>query len=178
MICHVTGDRRAPEVEGSFVARGQQFVKRLGWSLSVDDQGVENDQFDDSHSSYIVVSEKGRHLASCRIRSLSCENMIYSVFMESFREAIEEHYHNRSHILEITRLCSSPDLSMKDRALALQHLYNSLQSIQSSTKAFAFWAVVYSPVLSLLKRSRAKLSVLQSSVLEKRNLHLVALEFI
>lgn len=85
-----------------FVARAKLFVDRLGWNLSVDDEGREVDQYDAFNPLYVVaMDEEGEHIGSLRIMPTTGPNMT------------ADHFHHLSGrgeirsplIWEVTRFC-------------------------------------------------------------------------
>jgi acyl homoserine lactone synthase len=95
--------------------RAQQFKERLGWEVSVDDQGLEFDQYDELNPIYIIVEdESGGHLGSGRILPTTGRTMM----AEHFEDLTGGVTLNSPLIWEITRFCVSPRL--QDRRSAMR----------------------------------------------------------
>lgn len=67
--------------EGMFRDRADQFKTRLGWDVSVDDQGLERDQYDDLNPLYLIwEGPDGRHQGSLRYLPTTGRTMINEHF--------------------------------------------------------------------------------------------------
>ena len=107
MICVYTL-QTLPELTAQtmFRDRAEQFGRRQGWPVHVDERGYEQDQYDDDHSFYIVkMDEEGRHLASMRLRPTHVPCMANEHFLHALGGTpIED-----PRIFEVTRFLSKPD---------------------------------------------------------------------
>lgn len=101
-----------------FRDRAMQFIDRHHWDLKTLAGGLEIDEYDDHHSTYCIVADGDRHLASLRLRP------------EREGSMVERHFPglwsgNESRLangVEVTRFCTSPDLSHQDRVNAISDL--------------------------------------------------------
>ena len=113
MIRFITADNLAkfPVLQDSmFRDRADQFVRRLGWDVHVDQYGWEHDEYDMLNPLYVICeSREGKHLGSMRFLPTTGRNMI------------EDHF---SHLLnggmiadpkiwECTRFCLGSDAGPK-----------------------------------------------------------------
>lgn len=108
--------RRPMLAASMFRDRAAQFHERLGWaSVTLDDQGLEFDQYDDLNPLYVIMEgEDGTHLGSGRLMPTTERCMINEHFTE-----LTDGVPIRSPIIwETTRFCVSPRI--KDRRLALR----------------------------------------------------------
>ena len=107
-MIHVYTLENLPDItaETMFRDRAEQFGRRQGWDVQIDERGYEQDQYDDDQSFYLVkVDEQGRHLASARLRSTNVPCMANEHFLHSLGGApIED-----PRIFEVTRFLSKPD---------------------------------------------------------------------
>ena len=66
---------------GMFADRGKQFSDRLGWDVSVDDDGEERDQYDALNPLYVIVCDDfGRHQGSMRFLPTTGRTMVNDHF--------------------------------------------------------------------------------------------------
>jgi N-acyl-L-homoserine lactone synthetase len=101
-----------------FTDRAQQFVARHKWSLRLEPTGFEIDEYDDCLTTYCVVEEGGRHLASLRLRPASAGSMVEKHF-PSLWKGLEARLGDG---FEITRFCAAPALSPDRRLTAVSDL--------------------------------------------------------
>lgn len=84
MLRYVYADElnRFPELAKSmFRDRADQFKTRLGWEVSVDENGEERDQYDDLNPLYVIWEEAdGRHGGSMRFLPTTGPVMVNEVF--------------------------------------------------------------------------------------------------
>jgi len=90
--------------EGMFRDRADQFKTRLGWDVTVDDQGLERDQYDDLNPLYVIwEGADGRHKGSMRFLPTTGRTMIN----EHFTDILGGGTIVSPHIWECTRFCLS-----------------------------------------------------------------------
>ena len=89
-----------------FADRGRQFVDRLKWNLCVTPQGLEFDEYDDEHSMYLAVTNKGEHLGSCRVRPVRQSTMLMDHFLAQFPEAEDFLRMQRGRVWELDAVLS------------------------------------------------------------------------
>jgi N-acyl-L-homoserine lactone synthetase len=97
---------RFPKLEATmFHDRAAQFVKRLGWEITVNDAGEERDQYDVLNPTYVIWENRdGSHGGSMRFLPTIGRTMVEEHFLDltdgiSFRSP---------DIWECTRFCLSP----------------------------------------------------------------------
>lgn len=108
--------RRPLLAASMFRDRAIQFRDRLGWDVTLDDQGLEFDAYDDLNPVYVIMhDEKGEHLGSGRLLPTVGRTMIGDHFSDLTGEvAISSPL-----IWETTRFCVSPRVR-EDRRLAMR----------------------------------------------------------
>lgn len=100
------------------LARSQQFCDRHKWNVNRTPDGLEIDQFDTAGTRYLVVSDRGGHAASLRLRAARDGNMV----QQAFPALWDRHGHSLQDLPEVTRLCATPGLRGAHRRLAVSHL--------------------------------------------------------
>jgi acyl homoserine lactone synthase len=109
-IVHAADLYRRPLLAASmYKDRALQFKERLGWeAVSLDDKGLEFDQYDDLNPVYVIVEdEDGQHCGSGRLmpttgRTMTAEHFSHLTGGVDIRSPL---------IWEVTRLCVSPRLN-------------------------------------------------------------------
>lgn len=88
-----------------FKDRGEQFKKRLGWDVSVNNLGEERDQYDCLNPLYVIVADhRGSHEASMRLLPTLGKTMVKDHFSDiTDGVSIESPF-----VWECTRFCISP----------------------------------------------------------------------
>lgn len=87
-----------------FRHRAEQFSKRLGWNVDVDQNGFERDQYDRLNPIYVLVEDQqGNHAASMRLLPTTGRTMIN----EHFSKALRNGPIRDSRTWECTRFCVS-----------------------------------------------------------------------
>jgi N-acyl-L-homoserine lactone synthetase len=92
--------------DGMFRDRAEQFHRRLGWDVTVDEHGWERDQYDDLDPLYVIWERAGGlHGGSMRFLPTTGRTMVNEHFLDltdgvAFRSPF---------IWECTRFCLSPD---------------------------------------------------------------------
>jgi acyl homoserine lactone synthase len=101
-------DRQPVLRDSMFRDRTTQFRDRLGWPVTVDDEGRERDQYDDLDPLYVVwESPDGKHGGSCRFLPTVGRTMVNEHFMH-----LTDDVRFRSHQMwECTRFCLAPGSS-------------------------------------------------------------------
>jgi acyl-homoserine lactone synthase len=108
-----------------FVARKSVFVDLLRWNVPVRDGRHEIDQFDDGHARYLILlSDDGRHLASCRLLPTTRPHIHDTLFPM----LCESDLPRGPHILEITRFCLDRSLRAVDRRRVRDQLVTAIVS--------------------------------------------------
>ncbi|WP_299629532.1 acyl-homoserine-lactone synthase [uncultured Tateyamaria sp.] len=109
MIHFLYGDALASKpvlAHSMFMDRAEQFKKRLGWDVRVDQFGEERDEYDLLNPLYVIVTdEKGLHEASMRLLPTVGKTMVNDHFLEITHGASVE----STLIWECTRFCTSPN---------------------------------------------------------------------
>lgn len=109
--------RRPVLAASMFRDRAFQFKDRLRWEVSVDDMGMEYDQYDALDPVYVIVEdEAGEHLGSGRILPTTGRTMI----AEHFSDLLGDTQLCSPRIWEITRFCVSPRVRSRKQALRIQ----------------------------------------------------------
>ncbi|WP_108259169.1 acyl-homoserine-lactone synthase [Mangrovicoccus ximenensis] len=89
--------------DSMFRDRADQFRTRLGWEVSVTDQGEERDQYDELNPLYVIWETDGRHGGSMRFLPSSGRTMIN----EHFLGLLNGRPLQNDRIWECTRFCLS-----------------------------------------------------------------------
>lgn len=85
-----------------FKARKRLFADRLGWDVTVDENGWEMDRYDPLHPLYLIATdETGSHLGSLRLLPTTGDTMLRDVFASVFDDTVIE----SPLIWECTRFC-------------------------------------------------------------------------
>lgn len=91
-----------PLLDQMFKARKRLFADRLGWDVSVDENGWEMDQYDPLHPLYLIATDlKGSHIGSLRLLPTTGDTMLRDVFASAFDGTVIE----SPLIWECTRFC-------------------------------------------------------------------------
>ena len=133
-----------------FEDRSRQFVDRLNWSLTVTPDGLELDEYDDDHSVYLVVSDKTRHLGSCRVRPVRTSTMLVVHFLPVFPDAEGFLRQQRGRVWELTRFCRAPDIPVEMSRRMLDRLAVVLDGFRDSHRLTGFVAVVFPAIARFL----------------------------
>lgn len=106
---HTADLDRLPVLRDSmFRDRTKQFRDRLGWPVTVDDEGRERDQYDDLDPIYVVwESPDGKHGGSARFLPTTGRTMIN----EHFMHLVGNHPFRDPAMWECTRFCLAPGSS-------------------------------------------------------------------
>ncbi|MGV6839327.1 MAG: acyl-homoserine-lactone synthase [Planktomarina sp.] len=96
--------------------RAAQFRDRLNWDVDVDDQGLEQDQYDQLNPLYVIASDKdGRHAGSLRLLPTVGPTMVN----DHFRDVIGGGTVQSPFIWECTRFCIGKNASRATAALLM-----------------------------------------------------------
>ena len=88
-----------------FTDRARQFSERLKWSVRVDDDGFERDEYDDMNPLYVIAEANGRHSGSMRFLPTTGPIMVN----DHFSHLAGDVRISSPLIWECTRFCVAPD---------------------------------------------------------------------
>ena len=131
-------ERKSRLLASMHLTRTSQFVDRHNWSVRLNDQGLEVDEFDDMHSYYAISSFRDVHLASVRIRPMS----LGSLLEKSFSHLMHDLPSNPAEI-EITRLCVNGQLAPHLRAEGMTEMLLGLCRHFQKTHVQNFVGIVF-----------------------------------
>ena len=99
-------------LESMFEDRKRLFIDLLDWDLTVVDDRLEIDRFDDAYATYIIAADRaGRHLASMRLLPSTRPHLLGTLFERLCTDGVPV----GPDIFEITRLCLRPErLRLRD----------------------------------------------------------------
>lgn len=101
-----------PLLESMFEDRKRLFIDLLDWDLTVVDDRLEVDRFDDAYATYIIAADRaGRHLASMRLLPSTRPHLLGTLFERLCTDGVPI----GPDIFEITRLCLPPNLLRPER---------------------------------------------------------------
>lgn len=101
-----------PLLESMFEDRKRLFIDLLDWDLTVVDERLEIDRFDDAYATYIIAADRaGRHLASMRLLPSTRPHLLGTLFERLCTNGVPV----GPDIFEITRLCLPPNLLRSER---------------------------------------------------------------
>lgn len=101
-----------PLLESMFEDRKRLFIDLLDWDLTVVDERLEIDRFDDAYATYIIAADSaGRHLASMRLLPSTRPHLLGTLFERLCTNGVPV----GPDIFEITRLCLPPNLLRSER---------------------------------------------------------------
>lgn len=99
-------------LESMFEDRKRLFIDLLDWDLTVVDDRLEIDRFDDAYATYIIAADRaGRHLASMRLLPSTRPHLLGTLFERLCTDGVPV----GPEIFEITRLCLPPNLLRSER---------------------------------------------------------------
>lgn len=100
-----------PKLKDSmFKDRKKQFIDRLGWDLTINDEGHEKDEYDRPDALYIICSDDaGNHRGSMRLLPSNTATMV----KDHFCHVIPGIEFDTPKIWECTRFCSSPSAGVR-----------------------------------------------------------------
>lgn len=129
--------------------RGRQFVSRLKWELDGATPECELDQYDADGTTYCIVMNGEDHAASLRLRASDDKTMTAEVF-GSLWGPVAGKLRNG---FEVTRLCSSPDLSAQNRSKAIAELLLGLCRHCQVSEINHVYGVVFPTVARTIERA-------------------------
>jgi len=101
-----------PLLESMFEDRKRLFIDLLDWDLTVVDDRLEIDRFDDAYATYIIAADRaGRHLASMRLLPSTRPHLLGTLFERLCTDGVPV----GPDIFEITRLCLPANLLRPER---------------------------------------------------------------
>jgi acyl homoserine lactone synthase len=131
-----------------FRDRHAQFVNRHRWDLTLQEDGLEKDEFDDDATKYCIFAEASAHLASIRLRGESDGSMVERHFSSLWHRT-----HRRlRHSHEVTRFCTAPRLSARERRKAVAWVLLELCRHCIRCDIDRFFGVVYPGVHRSISR--------------------------
>jgi N-acyl-L-homoserine lactone synthetase len=140
----------APEIRRSMLAdRAEQFVARHKWPLRLDASGLEIDEYDDALTTYCIVADRHRHVASLRLRPASAGSMTEQHFPGLWRGLGTK----LSGGVEITRFCSAPGQSPDERLTAVSDLLLGLCRHCQRSGIGGVFGVVFPAVARVIKQA-------------------------
>jgi N-acyl-L-homoserine lactone synthetase len=128
--------------------RAGQFVRRHGWPLQLDVEGLEIDEYDDEQATYCLVEEEAKHLASVRLRPAKKGCMVQDHFPDLWRDA-----RKLRRGIEITRFCAAPGLAPDDRLTAVSELLLGLCRYCQRTAIHSFFGVVFPSAARVIRQA-------------------------
>ena len=152
--------------------RGDQFGKRLSWSVSIDDDGCEIDQYDDEQCLYVGVMKDRTHILSCRVRPFVTGSMLSDHFGDLFTEDARSLV-DLERDFEITRLCRAPLIGAQVASEAMFQLFEKLHFMQKAGLFRSLIGVVYPPTKKVLQRVGLRPRTLAAVSRHKRCLQLI-----
>ena len=158
-----------------FEDRSRQFVGRLNWSLTVTPDGLELDEYDDGHSSYLVIADGMRHLGSCRVRSVRTSTMLVDHFLPIFPDAEGFLRLQRGRVWELTRFCRAPDIPVEMSRRMLDRLAVVLDGFRDSHRLTGFVAVVFPEIARFLDSIGVRYLTVSRGDMGGRAVHLICI---
>jgi N-acyl-L-homoserine lactone synthetase len=131
------------------VDRAEQFVTRHGWPLRLDASGLEIDEYDNALTTYCIVAEAGRHVASLRLRPAAAGSMVERHFPRLWQGSMAR----LGGGVEITRFCAAPALSPDERLTAVSDLLLGLCRHCQRTGIGSVFGVVFPAVSRVIKQA-------------------------
>jgi N-acyl-L-homoserine lactone synthetase len=128
--------------------RAGQFVRRHGWPLRLDAEGLEIDEYDDGRATYCVVEDEGRHLASVRLRPAASGCMVEEHFPELWLRG-----KGLRGGVEITRFCAAPGLGADERLTAVSELLLGLCRHCRRAGIGSIFGVVFPTVARVIRQA-------------------------
>jgi N-acyl-L-homoserine lactone synthetase len=158
-LCRADLDARAAVFHPMLADRGRQFVARHRWPLRLDHEGLETDEFDDPSTTYCVVAEGDRHLASLRLRPAADGSMAERYFPALWREPGAR----LRGTAEVSRFCAAPGLSPETRLNAVSDLLLGVCRHCQRVGIASFFGVVFPPVARVIRQAGWPPSVLRET---------------
>lgn len=158
-----------------FEDRHRQFVDRLKWDLTVTPDGMETDEYDDKHSTYLIVSDGSRHLSSCRLRSFRTSTMLADHFHDVFPTSSRFLKQQRGRVMELTRFCRAPDISVHQSKGVLDSLAILIDQFRDINNLTGFVAVVFPEVARFLDSIGVRYITMAQSRINNRPAYLICI---
>ncbi|MEM9319324.1 MAG: acyl-homoserine-lactone synthase [Pseudomonadota bacterium] len=168
-------DMPAALADTIFADRGRQFVDRLKWNLCVTPQGLEFDEYDDDSSVYLAITDRDRHLGSCRVRPVRQSTMLVDHFLTNFPEAEDFLRMQRGRVWELTRFCRAPDLSVEHSADMLAELAVLLDGFRDRHNLTGFVAVVFPQIARFLDSIGTRYLTVAKSTMDGAPVHMICI---
>ena len=122
VVCVITAsnrDRYHAQLDAMFRDRKRVFVDRLKWKLEVIDGQYERDSYDTDRTIYLVSADnRTGHICSMRLMPTTQPHML----KDRFSSLCDGEIPIGDDVWEVTRLCTSPDLSPDQGRTARRHL--------------------------------------------------------
>lgn len=151
--------KKAAVHHSMFADRAQQFVARHKWPLQVDDSGFEVDEYDDTLTTYCVVTNGIRHLASLRLRPAATGSMVEQHF-PALWDGMEAQLRGG---VEITRFCCAPLLAPEARLTVVSDLLLGLCRHCQGAGIESVFGIVFPSVARVLKQAGWPAEVLKAT---------------
>ncbi len=131
-----------------FRDRKRVFVDRLKWSVPVVDGQYEMDQFDGPEAVYLVDYDRKsrRHLASVRLLPSLNPHLLLDVFPELCDGAVPR----GEEIMELTRLCVTPDVDKPEAVRLMNHMFTAAIEYALLFGVEQYTGVSHKPFLDLM----------------------------
>ena len=125
-------------LRGMFAARKSVFVDLLKWKVPVIDGTYEIDQFDDTHATYLILTDSaGRHLGSTRLLPTVRPHILDSLYGILCEEAPPR----GPGVFEITRFCLDRHLRASERRTVRDTLVRALADHALESDIGAYTAI-------------------------------------
>jgi N-acyl-L-homoserine lactone synthetase len=131
----VCGPGKDDLLKSMFEARKRVFVDLLKWEVPVLNERFEVDEFDNSHATYIIVTDTaGEHLGSARLLETTRPHILGSLFPQLCAEAVPA----GPDVVEITRFCLDRNLGASARRQVRNRLVSALvaHALQSGIRTY------------------------------------------
>lgn len=142
--------------------RHTQFCDRLGWNLNIRENGIEIDEYDDRHTTYVVVSNHNVHLGSFRLRPVQYGTMISDHFSKELPVTNRLMQQNDTGTFEITRLLCKRNLTMNDRSVVMSLLAEGFDQAWRELQCGSVAGVVFPAIFRLICRAGFAASVIEN----------------
>lgn len=138
----------APVLAGMFHDRKRVFVDWLKWSVPIVAGQYEMDQFDGPDAVYLVEYDRKsrRHLASVRLLPSLKPHLLLDVFPELCDGAVPR----GEEIMELTRLCVTPDVDKPQAVRLMNHMFTAAVEYALLFGVEQYTGVSHRPFLDLM----------------------------
>jgi N-acyl-L-homoserine lactone synthetase len=148
-LCRAEVEARPAFFRSMLADRGRQFVARHRWPLRLDHEGLETDEFDDASTTYCVVAEGDRHLASLRLRPAADGSMAEWYFPALWPDTAARLRGGA----EVSRFCAAPGLSPDERLNAVSDLLLGLCRHCQRVGIPSFFGIVFPPIARVIRQA-------------------------